>query len=141
MSALIPASRIAGRRILRSAAYKGQKQARRAAVDSQAVTSLTWSRKIITSSTTSNDRQVAPVKDDITPDVTVTLPNAPSRPLSLSAQRTAAQLADTLELLEGKVGGTPEWSRRVETALEELKTGSERKGRLAGEFFALLQQK
>jgi hypothetical protein len=53
-------------------------------------------------------------------------------------QQTAARLADTLELLEGEIGGDPEWSRRIESALEELKSGLIRKGRLAGELITVV---
>jgi hypothetical protein len=68
------------------------------------------------------------------PDVSALPDMAPSRLLPLSAQSTAARLAEILELLDGELGGDEEWSRRVETALEELKSSSGRRGRLAGKL-------
>lgn len=140
MSALIPASRVAGRRILKSAASKAQKHARRAAVDLPTVSSSAWSRKITTTSATSNGHglQAVLVKDVVTLGKTDALSDVPRRPLPLSMQQTAARLADTLELLEGEIGGDPEWSRRIESALEELGSGLSRKGRLAGELITVV---
>ena len=132
MSALIPPSRVAGRRLFKSQVSKTSKQVRGGAVEVQASTFRSSFRKISTTSSVFNSRQTASAPALSTLDVPATLPDAPSRPLSLTAQRTAARLADTLELLEGEVGGDPEWSRRVEAALEELKTGVGRNGRLAG---------
>lgn len=78
------------------------------------------------------------MKDVVTPGNTDALSDVPSRPSSLSMQQTAARLADTLELLEGEIGGDPEWSRRIESALEDLNSGLIRKGRLAGELITVV---
>lgn len=118
---------------MKSATSNAQKQVRLEAVERQTATSLAWSRNVSTSLYTLNRQQTAGHPVTIVVDVPVALPRSSTRPpLSLTAQRTAARLADTLELLEGEVGGDPEWSQRVEAALEELKEGTGRNGRLAG---------
>ena len=129
-----PACRIAGRRILKPVSGRAllpirQVESRRAVVSQRSRT-----RRFSTCRIDSAGSQTALANDTSGAILPVTPVAASPRPLSPSAQRTAARLAETLELLDGELGGDQEWSRRVETALEGLKSSTGRRGRFAGKY-------
>jgi hypothetical protein len=132
VSRLDPVCRSLGRRYLERVIWTAPKHLRRGASQLGTSSQSRWTRQISTTRPASSERQVAVAISQQNlagvPDQVVPGP----KPLSLSVQRTAARLAETLNILEGEVGGDKEWSQRVEAALVELQSSTGRKGRLAG---------
>ena len=129
-----PACRVAGRRTLKPVSGRASLPIRKAESRRGIVSEHIRSRCFSTCQVNSAGLQTAAINDTPGAILPVIPVAASPRRLSLSAQRTAARLAETLELLDGELGGNQEWSRRVETALEELKSTAERKGRFAGKY-------
>jgi hypothetical protein len=129
-----PACRIAGRRTLKPVSGRASLLVRKPESHREIVVEHRRARRFSTCRVDSAGIQTASVNDTSGAILPVAPVAASPRPLSLSAQRTAARLAETLELLDGELGGNQEWSRRVETGLEELKSSTGRRGRFAGRY-------